>query len=100
MERTYIGNHESEETGWIRIGNVEEEHGLEWTLYSKAQPNSDGWDYVKVVAAGRAAKKANYWLSWNGRRFATGRDFVNLNQHRKALSDMVLSFMERIGHEN
>ena len=94
MERAYFGNHESEETGWIKLGDVEEGHGLKWTLYRKAQPTSDEWDYIKVVAYGRVAKKANYWLSWNGSRFATGGDFMKLAQHRKELCNMVLSFMD------
>ena len=94
MERTYFGNHESEETGWIRIGDVGKCDGVRWVIYRKAQPTSDEWDYIKVVADGRVPRKANYWLSWNGTRFGMGGDFSKLAQHRKELCNMVLSFMD------
>lgn len=94
MEKTFSGNHESEETGWAKLGETEKCDGVEWSLYRKEQPSGGDWVYIKVVANGRAVRKANYWLSWNGSRFGTGGDFLKMAQHRKELLGMVLSFMD------
>jgi hypothetical protein len=99
MGRTYSGNHEGEETGWIRLGEVGKFENVKWVLYRKPQPSGGEWDYIKLVANGRVVNKANYWLSWNGARFAMGGDFSKLAQHRNELCDMVVLFMEEFEDE-
>lgn len=94
MEKTYLGNHESEESGWSLLGYVGEDDGVRWAVYRKPQPSGQEWDYIKVVADGKVPKKANYWLSWNGSRFGSGGDFLKMAQHRRELCSMVLSFMD------
>jgi hypothetical protein len=59
----------------VQIGVVQD--GVEWLVYMR--PGSgNGWDSVKVVANGRAPTKANYWLGWNGSRFASQHGLVML----------------------
>jgi hypothetical protein len=40
---------------------------------------------VKVSAVGRAPRKANYWLSWDGKKFARGKDIAIMASGRPKL---------------
>jgi hypothetical protein len=91
MAKSYQGNHEDESTGWEVLGSVGVYDGVQWHVYRQRHENE--WDYVKVVAEIRAPGKANYWLSWNGTRFAQGRDFFKVMQHRHDLSQRLVEFM-------
>ena len=43
------------------------------------------WRMVKVAAAGSVPRKANYWLSWDGKRFARGKDIAIMASGRPEL---------------
>ena len=96
MQKLYSGNHGEDGDGWIKIGQIGKFDGVKWSIYRKPQPNGSEWDYVKVVADGKAPRKANYWLSWNGDRFAIGGDFLKMLEHRKDMYDEVISFMSEV----
>ena len=68
--------------GWEYIGDIEQD-GC-WRMFVKENADN-GWASVKVVADGRARGKANYWLGWDGRRFANFKDTLALMQHRPEL---------------
>jgi len=77
--------------GWEKIGVIEQD--VRWLLFVKDDADND-WVSVKVVADGRAPKKANYWLGWNGSRFSWRTDMVSLVQQRPDLLDSVEKMME------
>lgn len=73
--------------GWQEVGVVEDDY--RWIVF--VRPETE-WMTVKVVADGRAAAKANYWLGWNGSRFGRHADLVTLAQKRP----QVLEGVERV----
>jgi hypothetical protein len=48
-----------------------------WELYDRFKQNGD-WSAFKLVSKEPRLHKANYWIGWNGERFARNRDFCNL----------------------
>ena len=80
--------------GWEQIGEVENE--CRWLVFVKDGAKSE-WMTVKVVADGRAPSKANYWLGWNGKRFAQQQDAFAIMQRRPELLRAVERLIE--GHE-
>lgn len=91
MAKMYQGNHEDESTGWEVLGSVGKSDDVNWVAYRQRRESE--WDYIKVVAEGKAHGKANYWLSWNGSRFGMGGDFFKMMQHRHELSQQMVTFM-------
>lgn len=55
------------------------------------QANAAGWSMVKVAALGEVQRKANFWTSWNGERFAGSRDLHAMAGHRPALHKALLT---------
>jgi len=60
---------------------------MKWSLYLKPQDSSSVWITLKLVANGKAERKANYWPCYNiqENRFGFGRDILALAQHRPIL---------------
>ena len=87
--RSARGGRPSEE--WTFLTTVSDETG-KWTLHTKPQTNP-AWAYVKVWADGWRKGKANYWLSWDGKRFAAIGDFVRMVEDRPELLDHVRDAM-------
>lgn len=80
-EKMYKGK-KPRTSGWEQIGEVEND--CRWLVFVKDSPDSE-WMTVKVVAVDRAPSKANYWLGWNGKRFAQQQDAFAIMQHRPEL---------------
>jgi hypothetical protein len=68
--------------GWEHIGVIENDG--QWHMFVKENADNE-WASVKVVAAERAQRKANYWLGWDGKRFANFKDTLAMMQHRPEL---------------
>jgi hypothetical protein len=64
-------------------------------VFVRENANSE-WLSVKVVADGRAPNKANYWLGWNGKRFAQQGDGFTIMQQRQTLLGSVKTLMEAL----
>lgn len=77
--------------GWEHIGDIEQD--VRWRMFVKENADS-GWASVKVVAAGRAQGKANYWLGWDGKRFANFKDTLVMMQGRPELLHKVEQMLE------
>lgn len=80
-QRMYKGKQPRTE-GWEQIAVIEED--VRWLVFVKHSPDTD-WLTVKVVADGRVPCKANYWLGWNGKRFAQVQDTFAIMQRRPEL---------------
>lgn len=98
-DRMHRGRHGDKNDGWVKLGPVGNAEGVVWLMFAKKQPSDSGWIYAKLVADGSVRHKANYWLSWNGERFASGGDYVKLIDHRKDILDMAKAFMAKNGPE-
>lgn len=94
-QKMYMGNPGEIDDGWAVIGLLGKHDGATWSVYRKEKES--GWDYIKVVANKRVPRKANYWLSWNGHRFASGFDFFKMMEHRADLGGEVSKFMRQWG---
>jgi hypothetical protein len=68
---------------WSMVGEVKA-HGHTWRVWMKA-PNAGGWSMVKVAVLGEVKRKANFWTSWNGERFAASGDLQVMAAHRPDL---------------
>ena len=68
--------------GWEQLAVIEGD--VRWLAFVKDTPDSE-WITVKLVADGRAPRKANYWLGWDGKRFANFKDTLALMEHRPEL---------------
>ena len=68
------------------VGEAGKHDGALWLVAKRKKPTNDtGWRMVKVSAVGRAPRKANYWLSWDGKRFARGKDIAIMASGRPKL---------------
>ena len=77
--RYFKGNHPTEEFGWIKIGSIEHKE-FDFSVFAKEWSN--GWRQIKVSSNKKTRNKANYWLSWNGERFANGKDYKAMTEHK------------------
>ena len=77
--------------GWERIGAIEQD--VRWLVFVRQNADTD-WLTAKVVADGRAQGKANYWLGWNGKRFAQQTDAFSIVQQRPELLEAVEQMLE------
>ena len=77
--------------GWEQIGTIENDN--QWQVFVKQKADTE-WLSVKVVAAGRAQGKANYWLGWDGKRFANFKDTLAMVQGRPELMHRVEQMLE------
>ncbi len=86
MEKSYLGRVPAYEDGWRLVRSFEYEK-QQWNLFKKPQAHTDDWSTYKLVANGRAKRKANYWLVKNHKTGAIGfaNDFVFLQQYRPEL---------------
>lgn len=75
--------------GWAPIASIGGEPN--WLVY--VRQGSGGWSSIKVFADGSAERKANYWLGWNGERFADHPDVARLAEREgeilKRLEDVL-----------
>jgi len=88
--KLYKGNAEVSEP-WSYQGFVGHCDGVAWLLFSR--PGQKGWTMLKLVADGKAPTKANYWLGWDGRRFARSKDHALLQENRPQLRKALLAFL-------
>jgi hypothetical protein len=77
--------------GWEHIGDIEQDG--RWLVFVRQNADID-WLTAKVVADGRAQGKANYWLGWNGKRFAQQTDAFAMVQGRPELMHKVEQMLE------
>jgi len=77
--------------GWEQIAVIEDD--VCWIVFVKDNPDNE-WLTVKVVADGRVPFKANYWLGWNGKRFAQVQDTFAIMQRRPELLKVVQRLVE------
>jgi hypothetical protein len=75
--RQFSGNHPSIELGWVHVGDTGIVDDRIWSIYAKPSNNASEWWQVKICCNGKRAKKANFWLSWNGSRMAKGSSYAN-----------------------
>lgn len=91
-KKTYAGRIPDE--SWSHLGKCVED-GMEWGVYAKPQDHSDDWVTYKIVANGRVASKANYWMARNCKTGKIGfaRDYLILQINRPRLFEMVDSIV-------
>jgi len=80
MAKQYTGNRPR----WHTSTTAHTDLTNRWRLYFKTKSNSDWWK-VKLAAITPQPKKANYWLFWNGCRFAENSDFKALREQQPQL---------------
>lgn len=54
-----------------------------WAVFTKE--GSGGWINIKVSSCNPVKDKANYYLAWNGDRFANSESYSSFSIHRKEL---------------
>tara|TARA_R110000803_G_scaffold44795_1_gene94668 strand:- start:922 stop:1233 length:312 start_codon:yes stop_codon:yes gene_type:complete len=72
-------------------------YGTTWLV--QTQKMDKIWRGVKVSAVGAVASKANYWLSWNGERWAKGKDLALIERHRPSLLSAVQGEVREVASE-
>lgn len=84
--KNYQGKIPEEIQGW-NLHSVFDDDGLSWGFYIKPQDHSDEWITCKLVAHGKATKKANYWFTMHMSEMRLGfsRDVFLLQKHRPNL---------------
>lgn len=85
MARKFRGNAPLGE-GYLVLGRARADG--EWLVYGKLKAG-EAWMTVKVVSAQPRAHKANFWIGWDGKRFAQHKDYVTLLQHHPDLVQAV-----------
>jgi len=90
--RMFNGNSPSPDEGWESCGAIQKD-SFNFSVFVK--PWNNGWRMVKVCSTKKVKDKANYWLSWNGERFANGKDYKAMVEHKpwaiEQLDDMFKS---------
>lgn len=99
MGRKYAGNVPDPNEGWEHVGTCRDADGIEWLVFSKSQKHTQDWCTYKVVANGRAANKANYWLTGNKPtgRIGFSRDYVCMRETRPELYAQVETIIKGSG---
>lgn len=86
--------------GYVVLGRARADG--EWLVYGKIKPG-EVWMTVKVAAAQPRERKANFWIGWDGRRFAQHKDVVTMLQHHpelaKAVEDVLLGQGGAVGFD-
>jgi hypothetical protein len=90
--RKYAGQPKLD-NGWICLGYAGTHDGVAWMIYS-SPALATGWTQIKIAADGEAPNKGNYWISWNGERFASGREMKILKVDRPRLLEDVAAFLK------
>ena len=88
--RTHRGRPPSAADGWVQFGSHEDD-GVDWLLFSRPQKHTQDWLTIKVVANGKALRKANYWLTVNlmNGKIAFSRDQLQMMLYREGLVEKV-----------
>lgn len=81
--RNLAGRPVVERDGWVFVDETTLA-GITWRAFARPEPTTP-WVNVRVVAKGSAPHKANYWLGWNGERWAESHDSDALRAHRADL---------------
>lgn len=97
MGRKYAGNVPSPNDGWEHVGTCRDADGIEWLVFSKSQKHTPDWLTYKIVANGRAANKANYWLVRNAStgRIGFSRDYIYMRCSRPELYEQVDAILKK-----
>jgi hypothetical protein len=90
--KMYAGNHPDASEGWTQLGEIYDGDGLPWAVYQQDK-NKKGWSDVKVAVWDDAPNKGNYWLVWNGSRFAKSSELEKMETHRSALASELRQLM-------
>jgi hypothetical protein len=92
--KTYAGSVPRSEDGWRLLASLYVISDGGWAVYVKHQPEGK-WANYRVVAQGRAYRKANYWLAQEltTGRMAEVRDFGLLRQGRPGLYKAVMQLL-------
>jgi hypothetical protein len=98
MMRTYLGQVPSLAEGWKQINRYTDDEGIAWLVFRRSQEHTPDWSTYKVVAEGRALRKANYWLVRNDRTGQIGfaRDYVSMRTNRPKLHEHVERILKGI----
>ena len=101
MGRMYAGKMPDADAGWEHVGTCRGADGMEWLVFSKSQEHAPDWLTYKIVANGRAANKANYWLVRNASTGQIGfaRDFAVMRDTRPELHEQVESIIKQGGKQ-
>ena len=88
--KNHRGRLPSYSEGWAQFGSHDDDDGVNWLMFNRAQPNQD-WLTIKIVANGKALRKANYWLTVNlvDGRIAFNRDQLHMRLYREGLAAKV-----------
>lgn len=91
MGKMYAGNPPADGEGWSQVGKCWDGDGVEWLVFSKSQKHTQDWRTYKIMANGRAANKANYWLTGNKLtgRIGFSRDYICMRETRPELHAQV-----------
>lgn len=80
---------------WQEVGRVGPVDGVEWILFAKAD-RLHGWRSLKLAADGKAPRKANYWLGWDGERLAASSDLKRMQVGRPQMEPMVVELLRSV----
>ena len=94
--RRYRGNHPVGKPWFEVMGVVQGTEGVFWSAYMAqgrhaGQGARPGWFDIRLCVHGWRARKANFWLGWNGERFA-------VNHHLRILQEHEPKLLESLGH--
>lgn len=94
--QNFAGNPPNEADGWQLFGRCYSQDKVVWNVFCRHQSEKSEWIGVKVVAVGVAARKANYWFSYNfkEKRAAKTKDFGLMESGRSDLCEAVFDVIE------
>ncbi|MCE2839403.1 MAG: hypothetical protein LW834_21040 [Cyanobium sp. 49614_E6] len=73
--------------------------GIDWEVWAQqtiVRGVISGWFNLKICASGDAPNKANYWIGWNGERFASGRGLSQLRMGRPHMEQRLVDALSKI----
>lgn len=101
MGKMYAGKMPDTDEGWNHIGTCRDSDSVEWFVFSKSQDHTPDWCTHKIVANGRAANKANYWMVRNKETGQIGfaRDYVYMRENRPELHAQVEAIFKKVSKQ-
>lgn len=95
--KSYAGHEPPAEDGWKDVGMVpgRKLRNSYWRIFARRRDGVEGWIMIKIFSEEKVKHKANFWLDWNGERFACRGDFLKILNNFPAMASRIKAFFPR-----
>ena len=95
--KSYTGYEPPAEDGWKDVGMVpgRKLRNSYWRIFARRRDGVEGWIMIKIFSEEKVKHKANFWLDWNGERFAHRGDYIKMLENFPTMASRIKAFFPR-----